>query len=655
MPESHFEHLNTGNEFVSIPMISTSNASLNRIGFIMHGFRACVEIHGGPECPLLRPIVTLDGENLFGSNVRSELVSNWIPRFSVESPKVTATATIVAPLERRGFVAVLSLTNNTDSRVEMEAGWGGCWQSSWVTTNIPRMLSGAKYGCLSSFRECTPVLEFRGQTPLFALAFVSEELAPAEIWSDEGGQRVSQCNNVTASVPAEQPLRYQVVSPCILEPRQTVDIPLYVGVGLEEVSAVASAHELRLQGWNRILEYVKDWLDKHTIECEDPYFRRMINMNSFFNYFFAQGITLDTEEVVMTTSRNSLNDHCGAYLDRDAMRWSLPAILQISWSQARKALIYAFTEQLHNVGVRTRFINGIVLEPGFQLDHLCAPIRALTLYVEHTGDMSIIFDRRVQTGINTIQRILAAQRHPDVALFETLLMPSGDPSELPYVCFSNVLVWRVLRDIALLYDRIRDLDRVEEAFRLSNLVKAAIIEHFVVDGPNGKMFAEMVDLKGGYVIGDDPAGSLQLMTYFDFCQANDPVYVNTVNWIHSDTNPRSGSNHPFAAPPPPGVSNPALVSVVNDLLTGRVDEALSFLRRAKLDDGLACKTVDPDTGEVTGGRAFASCAGYLAFGLRLALNALCPPTAMVEQKRRPSETLYEPPPEVNHDTKKARM
>ncbi|MCX6344760.1 MAG: glycoside hydrolase family 125 protein, partial [Armatimonadetes bacterium] len=337
------------------------------------------------------------------------------------------------------------------------------------------------------------------------------------------------------------------------------------------------------------------------------------------------------------------------------MRWSLPAILQISWDQARKAMIYAFTDQLPNVGVHTRFIDGIVMEPGLQLDQLCAPIRALTLYTQHTGDMSIVFDRRVQVGMNTIQQILAAQRHPDVALFETLLLPSGEPSKLPYVCYSNMLVWRILRDIGWIYNHIKDLDRAEEAIGLANLVRAAIMEYFVIDGPNGKMFAQAIDLEGNYIIGDDPAGSLVLMTYFDFCPASDPIYKNTVAWIHLEQNPQSGSGHPFVAPHSIGASGPSILSVINDLLTERREEALDFLRRAIMDNGIACETVDHTTGKAISGRAFASCAGYLAFGLRRALNAMCPQTAVVEQKRRPSETLYEPPPETSQDTKKARM
>ena len=130
------------------------------------------------------------------------------------------------------------------------------------------------------------------------------------------------------------------------------------------------------------------------------------------------------------------------------MLFTLPAVLQVNWAHARQMLIYTFTRQLANVGLHSRFIDGIVLEPGLQLDHLCAPVKALHDYVQLTDDMSVLFDRRVQSGVNTIQQILAAQRHADTVLFETLLLPSGEPSRYPYVCYSKVMVWRVLRDAA---------------------------------------------------------------------------------------------------------------------------------------------------------------------------------------------------------------
>jgi hypothetical protein len=319
-------------------------------------------------------------------------------------------------------------------------------------------------------------------------------------------------------------------------------------------------------------------------------------------------------------------------------------------------LLHAFTTQLANVGIRSRYINGIVLEPGLQLDQLCVPMHALHYYVQVTGDMSVLFDRRVQHGINMIQQTLAAQRHADVELFETLLLPSGEPSRFPYVCYSNVTVWRALRDAAWLYDRIRDLDRAMEAGQLADRVRAAILANFVVDGPFGKMFARGIDLEGHFELGDDPAGSLQMLSYHEFCTPDDPVYRHTVQWIHSEHNPFSNCAAPFAQPSVCGGPGPSVLSVVNELLTGRKEEALDFLRRAELDDGIACASVDQATGRAIGGRAYASVAGYLAFGLRTALNLSLPETAEVPQSRRPSEVLYQPPPpEAGQVPKKARL
>ncbi|MCE5197549.1 MAG: glycoside hydrolase family 125 protein [Armatimonadota bacterium] len=635
-----YRHLNTGNEYVSLPGISTATAGIERVGFVHEGFRGVVEIHGAENCPLLKPTVQVDGDELFEEQTQAELISYWIPRFRVSSPRITATSLVVAPIERRGYVSVLTIENTSDHDVTVKAGWKGCWKSCFHTANLSKQMLGAKYAYISNWKPGVPIVEYRGNTPLFAFALLSPDISTAKI---VGQENITEGSGDYVKAGVDVPVYYEVTDEYVLQPGETRHMPMYIGLGMEEVSAIASAEELRLQTWDRLLANLKSWLDKHIIECDDPHFKRVMNINSFYNYFYSQAIALDTEELVISTSRSSSNDWCAAYWDRDAMRWSLPAVLQINWAQARKMLIYAFTKQLPNVGMHSRFINGKVLQPGFQLDQLCAPIRALDLYVDLTGDMSVLFDRRVQGGVNTIQQILAAQRHPEVALFETLLLPSGAPSRLPYECFSNMLVWRVLLDVARIYDRIRDIDRSDDAKRLAISVKNAITEHFIVEGPFGRMFARSVDLQGEYEMGDDPAGSLQLMTYFGFCTPNDPVYKNTVQWIHSEHNPHSGCE------------GSSLLSVVNDLLTGRKEQALDFLRRAGLDDGIACESVDCETGQAISGLAFASCAGYLAFGLRYALNALCPPTALVDEKRRPSETLYQPPPEMSHDTRKARM
>ncbi|MCX8052184.1 MAG: glycoside hydrolase family 125 protein [Armatimonadetes bacterium] len=649
------ERLSTGNEFISISDISTSTAGISRVGFVYEGFRACIELHGTPKCPLLRPTVSIDGEETFDTEINSDLVSYWIPKFDVCRSSIRASALVFAPMDRRGFVCALRIENTSDRSVKLKAGWRGCWASTYYAANLPKPMAGVKHGSISSYRPGVPVVEYRGHTPLFAMAIVPQEVVPAEV-SDSEGHVAAEWSAETLSATPGVPLYFALIDEYTLAAGEQRDVPVYVGFGLEEVSAIASAEELRLQGWERTLSSLKAWLDARTIECEDEFFKRLVNVNSFYSYFYSQAVALDTEEMTIVTARSSSNEFCGTYRDRDALLWSFPAVLQVSWSQARKMLIHALTTQLANVGVRSRYINGVVLEPGLQLDQLCAPIHALDKYVQVTGDMSVLFDRRVQHGINIIQQTLAAQRHPEVELFETLLLPSGEPSRFPYVCYSNVMVWRALRDAARLYDRIRDLDRAMEAGQLADRIRAAILANFVVDGPFGKMFARAIDLEGNFELGDDPAGSLQMLAYLEFCTADDPVYRKTVQWIYSEHNPFSNCAATFAQPSACGGPGPSVLSVVNELLIGRKEAALDFLERAKLDDGIACESVDQTTGRAISGKAHAAIAGYLAYGLRTALNLELPETAEVPQRRRPSEVLYQPPPpEAAQIPKKARL
>lgn len=636
--------LSTGNEHVSIPDVSTATGGIESAGFMHKGFRACVEMHGSDDCPLLRPVVEMDGKQLPTSHMRSELLSYWIPEFTTPTPELTATATLFAPLDRRGFVYAIELENLSSSQRQVRAGWRGCWQSTCVSASLSRPMRGTRYANISSRKAATPVIEFRGNTPLFAMALLPGQDMSPRVWNGENGAEIRERTADGISAEADSSVCYEMMGDFVLEPSEKRTLAVYVGIGLEEASAVASAAEMQLQGWEQMLASLVAWLDKHVIESNDSLLKRLMNVNSFYNYFYAQSATLDSEELVLTSARSRRSDLCAVYRDRDAMRWSLPAVLQVNWAQARKMLIYAFTTQLSNVGMHSRFIDGIAMEPGLALDQLCAPVRALQMYLQITGDMSILFDRRVQTGVNTVKDILMVQRSPNTMLFETLLAPSGEVSTHPYMCFSNVLAWRILLDLGSLYDRIRDMDRVDEATAISNKLRAAIQKHFVVKGPLGDMFAQSVDLRGNFELGDDPNGSLKLLTYLGFCSPDDGLYKNTVAWINSEHNPNR--------PPADRVSIPG---VINDLLCGRSADALDFLRRAELDDGIACDWVESTKGEAISGKANAACAGYLAFGLRYALNAFLPNAAAVQKQRRPTGTLYQPPPEMDQESKKARV
>ncbi|MCL5105389.1 MAG: hypothetical protein M1133_14930, partial [Armatimonadetes bacterium] len=150
MTENNIKHLNTGNEFISIPNISTATAGIERVGFMHRAFRSCIEIHGGGECPLLKPTVRVDGEELFEDHTDADLVSYWIPQFTVASPRITATAVVFAPLERRGFACVLTLENTSEAELHVRAGWNGCWKSSHHTACVSRLMGGVKWASMKS-------------------------------------------------------------------------------------------------------------------------------------------------------------------------------------------------------------------------------------------------------------------------------------------------------------------------------------------------------------------------------------------------------------------------------------------------------------------------------------------------------------------------
>jgi meiotically up-regulated gene 157 (Mug157) protein len=213
------------------------------------------------------------------------------------------------------------------------------------------------------------------------------------------------------------------------------------------------------------------------------------------------------------------------------------------------------------------------------------------------------------------------------------------------VTYDNVLVWRALRDVAGIYDRIRDVDRTQETLEAANAVRKAVMSHCIVQGPFGEMFAWSVDLEGNYEIHDEPCGSLQMLCWYEFCSPDLPVYRNTVAWIHSKENPYSFETSPFAEAASRRINHPSILAVGNDLLAGNTESALDFLRRVRMDDLIACESVDENTGVASTGLAYASAAGYLSFALASALNLN---TEALTSPRRGAapEKLSIPPPEI---------
>lgn len=180
-------------------------------------------------------------------------------------------------------------------------------------------------------------------------------------------------------------------------------------------------------------------------------------------------------------------------------------------------------------------------------------------------------------------------------------------------------MWRSLQILAEIFEHGGSIDEANRLRRRAERLAREIKQKCITEGPKGPMYAWAVDDQGGHELLDQPPGSLQLLQYYGFCTADDQIYQNTVAWIRSTANSEYCANGNFSGPGCEHAPFPWVLSLCYELLNGDRQEALELLAKAQLDHGLACETIDPGTGRVKTGAAFATCAGFLAHSLAVAL------------------------------------
>jgi hypothetical protein len=403
-------------------------------------------------------------------------------------------------------------------------------------------------------------------------------------------------------------------------------VAFYFGVNREGDGARTVAIDLSRHGWERLLAQTGDALREMERPVRDDVpgaeeLGRLLNLNLLFNYFYAAGRTIDTEELVLVTSRSPLYYVSAAFWARDALLWSFPGLLLADPGLAEQALGQAFERYFRHAGIHSLYIDGTLLYPGFELDELAAYPIALWRYVKTTGDAGVVERRGLAAKVRRVLDLMEEQAHPDpeVALYRTFLQPSDDPVTHPYLTYDNVMAWLALGVSADILEWAgAAAEEIAELRRRAGQVKESILRHCVVPGPRGPVLGWSVDLEGGAEIADEPPGSLELLPYYGFCSRDDAVWRRTMDWVHSGDNPYRYDGVPFPGIGCPHSPHPFVMSLFNALLGGlpeRVEEAARVLAAAPLDTGLACEAFDRHTGEVKTGAAFATCSGFLAYAM----------------------------------------
>lgn len=586
-------YLPTGNEMISLPKINEETASIEDFTYLSMQHKGLIEVRGSESTPFMKPFLSIDGEDVTLTDFQWKRECYWIPSLTAKAGNNVFNMTILTPIGERGFAVKLTITGAQDA--QMVWGLKGCWESSWHCINMDKPLEGKSYCYRSGWNESL-IFDFRSGAPVFTFAPTCATKTTAEY---------TQNGNV---------IDYSLSATETLVKDKTCEIIFYWGLGYEEVAAATSAKEMLRRGWEWEYNRTTSWLNKRICQMPTPKLTEIYNTNLFFCLFYSTGITMDTEELVCATSRGTRYYVSAAYWDRDVLLWAYPSILDADHALAQQVLHYIFGRQRRNIGIHSRYIDGTVLEPGFELDELMAPIIALETYVEQSGDTEILEEINVQKGIAQILKTLETMRHPEITLYETFLQPTDDEIVYPYLTYDNMLVWRSMNALARLYP-----EKYSSLTSVANEIKEAIYKHCVFKNSEGKQyFGWSVDLKGMHNIYDEPPGSLQLLPYYGFCEKRDEIWINTVEMIRSPEYKYSFANYPIAEIGCEHAPYPWILSLGNSLLSGHSDQAFRELEILEMDNGIACESVDPIDGTCRTGAAFATCAGFLCHSMKVA-------------------------------------
>lgn len=580
----------TGNEYITLPKIQ--NGAIESITFLYSAFKGLIECVGGHK-PLIKPVLKQGKKNLCCS-VSEEKWGFWIPRFTHTCNGLRFTQTLLSPTGEKGFMIRLECVNETDKAQTVSLGIEGEWKHAYREINATDTLNGEKtltYGWFD-----TPVFSLQGVAPLFCFCFLFDKKTENHVY----------CNGTRAE--------YSFLHKTVLLAGESVALDCAFGLGFDSVACITSALELQRQTFPKLLNDTLRFLGERTVTTENALVNKRLNENLFFCYFCSAGKTLDTEAFACVTSRSSRYYVSSAYWDRDSLLWAFPMVLEVDVSRAREILDYAFGVQNRNVGVHSRYIDGCVLEPGFELDCLCAPLIALFAYYKKTGDKKYIALPKIQDVVYKILQILREKRHETVSLFETFLYPSDDMHRYKYLTYDNALTAFALQKVATMYEDILEKNTLDWCKKTSIDTYTAIAKHCITEKEN--VYAWCVDLKGNYELYDEPAGSLVLLPLYGACKTTDEAYQNTLKRLYSKKNAYSFSGKPFSELGCAHSPHPWVLSYANAVLSGNAtQETVREMLEMEMDNGLASESVSEDTGKCMTGEAFATCAGFYAYAL----------------------------------------
>lgn len=605
----------TGNDWIALPSIQARDGALRDFNLISLRYRGLIEMAGAPATPLMTPCIEVDGVARPLANLRWTLRDYWIPTATMEADGLRVRLTYVAPPEARAAVIRFQVDNRRDRPVRVAPCMEVRWHATNRVTYAPVPLTGRRWTTPTPIDSDMAIFHYGTDDSHIAWGF-SYVGAQAVLRSDgDPGLRATH--------------------PATLAPGAALDMHYLIGAGLEEYSAAYAMRVLDKAidryGMDGLIDRAAADAHRRTRTTGRADLDLVMNRNLLFTTYFAWGRAIDTEDFVGMTSRSNRYYVSAAYWDRDAMLWSFPALLDTDPKRAAAALDYALGMQARNAGVHSRFIDGVVLEEGFELDELVAPVIALGQYFEATGDRAML--GRHRPALAAIAQRLAEQRDARTGLYATFQDAQDEYVRKPFSIYDNALTWQALRTLATIAARDRQPVRAKLLLAEAARLKTAILRHGTLPGApgaTGTILAATVDGASGDFM-DVPPGALTKLPALGFLAEDDPLFARTYAWLHGTHYRYAFAGTRYGLPGSyrlPFTTSWAVADHLR-LKAGRA-QALKILTESAWDGGIISEGVRPEDGQPDRqGLAFATAAGYVA-------HAICAQFCIDRPAGRPS-------------------
>lgn len=559
----------TGNHWLSIPCVHPADGSIRAVGILHRGARAAVELAGsagfldGSGVPLAAPTVTVNGESrsLAASGMAWERAYGWLPTFTSTVGDIIVRGTLFAPHGRdadvAGAVYMLSVENRGKGDASVTVALEGRLGHRQLRVRTARPFDDA-HG-VAAGEDGVVMLEGSALPGLVSLAIASDADADVTVSPDDAGYRIARTFTVKRGDRTES--------------------AFFLAVGPERDGARAIVGVMRRRGWRDLLAVTRDALRAMEQGTGNDAVDRVLNRNLLFAYFYAVGRALDDAHFYLVRSRAPWNGYGATVREWEALTWTLPAVQLADPALARELLLRMCEVHGYAPGNGVHYMDGTLFEPGFSLEGVAAYALAVDRYVRDTHDDQIVEEPVIAETLYASHDDLHTRRDQTRPLYSTEVLPSGEPAPYPYTLHGNAAVAQALEVLRRTLDEetAREVEDPEA-------VRAAAVRNFSVETEGKAVFATATDLRKGVSHADDPTASLLWLPLLELVPRTDSTYRRSAKRLTD---------------PPTHLAQYAARLVGPDAA-----EALKWIRRATLDNGIAAERVSVDgLAESNGGDA----------------------------------------------------